>query len=96
MPAYVIVQAEITDWERFKEYLKETPGTLCPYGGKYIARNGEMTILEGNDSGKRIVIIEFPSLQKAREWYHSEEYQQVKKLREGAATGLLIAIEGIS
>jgi uncharacterized protein (DUF1330 family) len=60
MPAHVIVQAEITDWERFKEYRRRLP-----------ARFARM------------------------EWYHSEKYQQVKKLREGAATGLLIAIEGI-
>ena len=96
MPAYVIVQAEITDSERFKEYLKETPGTLAGYGGKYIIRSGEMTVLEGNDPGKRIVIIEFATMQMAKAWYCSEEYQQVKKLREGAATGSLIAIDGVS
>jgi uncharacterized protein (DUF1330 family) len=53
-----------------------------------------MVILEGNDQTKRVVLIEFPSLQKAIEWYHSKEYQQIKSLREGAATGSLIAIDG--
>jgi uncharacterized protein (DUF1330 family) len=95
MSAYVIVQAHVTDWDKFGEYLKESPGVIAKHGGKYIARGGEMVFLEGQDEGKRVVIIEFPSLGKAKEWYHSEEYRRIKALREGAATGSLIAIEGI-
>jgi uncharacterized protein (DUF1330 family) len=94
MAAYVIVQAEITDWERFKEYLKESPGVIAKHGGKYIVRGGEQVVLEDGGETKRIVIIEFASLQKAQEWYRSEDYQRVKALRLGAATGSLIAIEG--
>jgi len=92
--AYVVVQAEVTDWDRFREYLKVSPGTIASFGGKYISRGGEKITLEGTDRDTRLVIIEFPSLEKAKEWYHSEEYQRIKPLREGAATGLLIAIEG--
>jgi uncharacterized protein (DUF1330 family) len=94
MAAYVIVQAEVIDWDRFKEYLKESPGVIAKYGGRYIARGGETIMLEGGDESKRTVIIEFPSLQKAREWYDSEEYQRVKSLRQGAATGSILAIDG--
>lgn len=92
--AYVVVQAEVSDWDRFKEYLKKSPGTIARYSGKYIARGGETDIFEGDFGDKRLVIIEFPSMEKAREWYHSEEYQEVKRLRKGAATGTLIAIAG--
>jgi uncharacterized protein (DUF1330 family) len=94
MAAYVIVQAEVIDWDRFKEYLKESPGVIAKYGGRYIARGGETIMLEGGDESKRTVIIEFPSLQKAREWYDSEQYQRVKSLRQGAATGSILAIDG--
>ncbi|HOI74572.1 MAG TPA: DUF1330 domain-containing protein [Syntrophales bacterium] len=94
MAAYVVVQVEVTDWDRFREYLKETPIVSARYGGKYIARGGETVVLEGDDPAGRVVIIEFPSVQKAKEWYHSKEYQQIKKLREGAAKGLLVAVEG--
>jgi uncharacterized protein (DUF1330 family) len=94
MAAYVIVQAEVTDWERFREYLKESPRSIAKYGGRYVARGGEMAILEGAEQTIRVVLIEFPSLQKARDWYHSDEYQQIKRLRAGAAIGSLIAIEG--
>ena len=94
MAGYVIVQAEIIDIERFKKYLAESPAIITKYGGRYLARAGETVFLEGDENNKRVVIIEFPSLEKAKEWYHSEEYQKVKALREGAAIGSLIAIEG--
>jgi len=94
MAAYVIVQVQVTDWDKFKKYLEETPGTIAQYGGRYVARGGETAILEGEEQTKRVVLIEFPSLQKAKEWYYSDEYQQIKILRAGAAIGSLIAIEG--
>jgi uncharacterized protein (DUF1330 family) len=94
MAAYVIVQAEVGNWERFKEYLKASPGIIAQHGGKYIVRGGEQIVLEGGGAAKRIVIIEFPSLQQAQEWYSSEEYQRLKSLRQGVATGSLIAVEG--
>ena len=56
----------------------------------------EMVVLEGPPETRRVVIIEFPSLDKAKEFFQSEEYSRVKKLREGAATGQFIAIEGSS
>ena len=94
MAGYVIVQAEIIDSDKFIRYITESPATISKYGGKYLARAGKIVQFEGVKDNKRIVIIEFPSLDKAEEWYHSEDYQKVKKLREGAAKGSLIAIEG--
>ena len=94
MAAYVIVQVRVTDWDKFKKYLNETPRVMAQYGGRYVARGGEMVMLEGGEQTQRVVLIEFPSLQKAKEWYHSKEYQQIKVLRAGAANGSLIAIEG--
>jgi uncharacterized protein (DUF1330 family) len=94
MAAYVIVQAEITDSTRFKEYLKESPAIIVQHGGKYLARGGEMVALEGENPNKRVVLLEFPSLEQAKNWYCSADYQRNRKLREGAAKGSLIAIEG--
>jgi uncharacterized protein (DUF1330 family) len=94
MVGYVIVQADIIDIDKFKKYLAESPTTISKYGGKYLARAGETVQFEGKEDNRRLVIIEFSSLEKAEEWYHSEDYQEVKKLREGAANGTLIAIEG--
>lgn len=94
MAAYVIAQVHVTDFEKFKAYIQETPHTIARYGGRYVARGGETIILEGDHPYPRMVIIEFPSLQKAQEWYHSEEYQAIKGLRAGAATGVITAMEG--
>ena len=94
MPAYVIVRVEVTDRDKYNEYLKAGPGTLAQYGGKFIARNGEKATLEGPEETRRLIILEFPSLAKAKEWYNSKEYQDAKKLRAGASIGSLVAIEG--
>jgi uncharacterized protein (DUF1330 family) len=95
MPAYVIARVEVTDWDKYKEYLKVTPGTIAQYGGRFIARGGEMVTLEGPEENRRLVVLEFPSMERAKAWYHSEEYQSAKKLRAGAATAFFVAIDGI-
>ncbi|MCX5855891.1 MAG: DUF1330 domain-containing protein, partial [Deltaproteobacteria bacterium] len=66
------------------------------YGGKAIARSTDPITLEGPEETRRIVILQFPTVEKAREFYQSPEYQEARKLREGAATGELIVVEGIA
>ena len=95
MSAYVIARVEVTDWDKYNDYLKVGPGTLARYGAKFIARNGQKATLEGPEENRRLIILEFPSLAKAKEWYNSEEYQNAKKLRAGASVGSLVAIDGV-
>jgi uncharacterized protein (DUF1330 family) len=95
MPAYVIARVEVTDWDKYNEYLKVGPGTIAQYGGRFIARNGEKATLEGPEETRRMIILEFPSLAKAKAWYNSKEYQDAKKLRAGASIGSLVAIDGV-
>lgn len=94
MAAYVVAQVQVTDAARFKGYIAQTPQTIAAYGGRYVARGGETVVLEGAAADTRVVLIEFPSLAQARAWYSSPEYQQIKGLRAGAATGSLIAVAG--
>ncbi len=94
MPAYIIARVEVTNWERYREYTKATPAAIKHFGGRFIVRGGEAVTLEGPEETRRVVIIEFPTLERAKEFFHSEEYSQVKKLREGAATGQFIVIDG--
>lgn len=94
MSAYVIVHVDITNWEEFQKYIKETPRVTEQYGGRYVVRAGETVALEGTPPAGRTVVIEFPSLQRTKEWYNSPEYQEIKRLREGASTGSIIAVEG--
>ena len=94
MPAYLVVHADVKDWEAYREYMRHTPRVIQKYGGRFIARGGEMVCLEGAEDTRRIVLIEFPSLEHAQRFYHSDEYTQVKRLREGAGAAQFVAIEG--
>ena len=96
MPAYLIARVEVTDWNKYRRYTKATPAAIERFGGKFIVRGGEMVTLEGPPETRRVVIIEFPSLDRAKAFYHSPEYSDVRKLREGAATGQFFAIDGYS
>ena len=95
MTAYLLGRVAITDPDQYKEYMKKTPGVIEKYGGKFIVRGGSVETLEGAEEKRRLVLIEFPSFEKAKEFYSSEEYQQAKKLRAGAASGQFLAIEGV-
>ena len=95
MAAYVLARVHVTNWEKYREYMNVTPMVIEKYGGKFIARGGEVETLEGPQETQRVVLIEFPTLDKAKEFYNSPEYQEARKLRAGAATGQLLAIDGV-
>ena len=96
MSAYIIGRVDVTDWSRYAEYMQGTPGVIAEFGGRFLARGGEVTTLEGAEETGRVVILEFPTLEAATQFYHSEEYQRLKGLREGAATAQFVVIEGIA
>jgi len=95
MSAYVIAKVKVMDWDRYKEYMKSTPATIEKFGGRFIARGGQTITLEGPEETHRIVLLEFASLDKVKEWYNSKEYAEAKKFREDAATASFVAIEGV-
>jgi uncharacterized protein (DUF1330 family) len=95
MPGYIIAKVKISDMDKYQQYMKATPATIFKYNGKIIVRGGENTTLEGEPINERVVVIEFPSLEMAKNWYNSIEYQNAKKLREGAAEASFYAISGI-
>jgi uncharacterized protein (DUF1330 family) len=95
MPAYVIVETDITDPEQYERYKAASPGAVAAGGGRFVARGGELAVLEGYWEPSRIVILEFPDLDAAKAWYASEQYQAAKELREGAATLKMVAVEGV-
>ena len=81
MPAYFIVDVEVTDPAGFEEYRKLVPGTVQKYGGRFLVRGGAVESLEGDWQPKRVVVLEFPSLEQAKRWYNSEDYRDPKALR---------------
>lgn len=95
MKAYVIVDVTITDPSRYEQYKKLTPASLEPFGGKFIVRGGHAERLEGDWQPGRIVVVEFPSVKKAREWWSSEGYAPAKALRQSSSVTQMIVVEGV-
>jgi uncharacterized protein (DUF1330 family) len=96
MVAYVIAGNNVVDAEAMREYSAQVPATLEPFGGKFVARGGQVEVAEGAWSPARLVVIEFPSLDHARDWYHSDAYQAIIQMRFAAAnTDFLIFADGV-
>ncbi len=95
MPAgYVIAQITVTDPEAYKDYVAAVSPIVDSYGGEYLVRGGPMEAFEAAPIGERVVVIRFPTIEKARAWYHSPEYQPVRAMRQAASTSLQILVEG--
>ncbi|HTX27635.1 MAG TPA: DUF1330 domain-containing protein [Streptosporangiaceae bacterium] len=95
MPAYVIVETDITDPQRYEQYKAATPAAIAAGGGRFLVRGGEHVVLEGDWQPTRLVVVEFEDLAAARRWYESEIYQEAKKLRKGAAHLRMVAVQGV-
>ncbi len=95
MVAYVVVDAEILDPAKYEEYRKLAPDAIAKHGGRYLARGGATAAFEGDWRPNRIVILEFPSLEKARQFYTSVEYTAARRARAGAVKMDMIAVEGV-
>ena len=94
MAAYVIVETDVQDQERYDRYKERAAGALAAAGGRYLARGGELAVLEGDWRPKRLVVLEFDDLEAAKRWYDSPDYRDARTLREGAATLQMVAVEG--
>lgn len=95
-PAYLIAQVTVTDEEAFEKYRVRVPEVTQGYDGEYLARGGRQLGLEGPlPSHNRTVIARFPSYERAVEWYHSEAYTELVKLRQAGSDGTLYIVEGI-
>jgi uncharacterized protein (DUF1330 family) len=93
--AYVIVEIEVQDPAGYEEYKKLAGATVQSHGGKYIVRGGKAEVLEGDWHPKRIVVLEFESMDRAKEWLNCEEYRQPRKMRHRTAKTNMIVVEGV-
>lgn len=94
MSAYLIARVDITDWDRYREYMHHTPRVIQTFGGHFIVRGGESVTVEGPAEKNRIVVIEFPSFQQAKAFYDSPEYKRIKKFRDGAGSAQFVIVDG--
>ena len=95
MPAYVIIETDVTDPDQYEKYKAASPGAVAAGGGRFLVRGGELTVLEGDWHPSRVVVLEFDDLAAAKRWYESEAYQEAKQLRQGAAHFRMVAVQGV-
>ena len=95
MSAYVIVDIEVTDPVGYEDYKKLAAETVALYGGKYAARGGRTEVLEGDWQPHRLVILQFESLERAKEWLNSPEYAPARLLRHRYARTNMVVVEGV-
>ena len=94
MAAYIIADVEIKDPVRYAEYITIVPATIARYEGRFVVRGGRTEPLEGAWTPKRIVVLEFPTFERAKAWWDSDEYSGPKALRQSASVGSLILVQG--
>ncbi len=94
MAAYVIAEVSVTDPEGYEQYKPLAGASVVAGGGTYEVRGGAVESLEGEPVSGRIVILRFDSLDAARNWYHSDDYQAALPLRNAAARSRVFIVEG--
>lgn len=95
MPGYVVLESEIIDQEKYDKYRQMAGASIEQYGGRFLVRGGNPQTLEGAWSPKRLVVIEFPSAERAKAWFNSPEYAPAKAVRKEAARIKLVVVEGV-
>lgn len=95
MPAYVVVDVDVKNLEAYKEYREKAPATVHQYGGRYVVRGGEVSDLEPGWDTHRFVILEFPTLDEAKQWYGSPEYAKILPIRLRSTRSRLLMVEGL-
>jgi uncharacterized protein (DUF1330 family) len=94
MAAYFIVNLDVKDRERFEAYRQQVVPVVEKHGGRYLVRGGELHPVEGDLGLKRLVVLEFPSLEAARRFYGSPEYAPLLRLRQESAASDIVLVEG--
>ncbi len=95
MAAYVLAHVDVTDPVHYEGYRTLVPASLVPFGGRFVVRGPAPEVLEGDWDPKRLVIVEFPSVEQARAWWNSPEYAAAKARRQATSTSTLVLLAGI-
>ncbi len=95
MAAYLVVDIEVTDPAKFEEYKKLAPAAIAKFGGRYLIRGGAYETVEGDWKPQRVTVVEFESMEKAKAFYDSPQYQLAVKAREGAANMKMLLVQGV-
>jgi len=94
MSAYFIIELDVHDTELFERYRPIAAETIARFGGRYLVRGGAVETIEGGWAPQRVVVLEFPTAERAKAWYHSDDYAEGLRLRQAAANARMILVEG--
>ena len=95
MSAYVILDIDVKDAVEYARYKDMAAPVVAAFGGKYLVRGGKTETLEGNWIAKRVVVLEFPTAARVKEWLHSKEYSEARALRHKTADSNMIVVDGV-
>jgi uncharacterized protein (DUF1330 family) len=95
MAAYLVVHVDVHDPDRYETYKAMAPASIRRYGGRYLTRGGAIEVIEGDWTPKRLVLLEFPSMEQAKAFWDSPEYAEAKALRIAATTSEMVLLEGL-
>lgn len=96
MAVYLIIEIEIKDEEKYSQYIQKVRDVIIRYGGKYLARGGEIISLSRDWSPQRIVLVEFDSKKQVLTCLSSSEYQEIVHLRTSSTISKAVIVEGCS
>ena len=95
MPAYAIFDVEIRDMAKYQEFMAGVKPALERAGARYLARGGTHRVYEGDWSPRRIVLLEFPSLDAFETFYNGDTYRSLKAVRDACSSARLVSVEGV-
>ena len=92
---YIIARVHIDDMDTYRKYMERSPGVTAEFGGRFLVRGGETHTAEGEEETRRMVVLEFPSFQAAKDCYYSDAYQEIRAIRVPAGDAQMVLIEGV-
>jgi uncharacterized protein (DUF1330 family) len=95
VPAYVVVNVDVTNPVRYQDYVRQVNASVEAYGGRYLVRAGRTEVLEGDYTPLRFVVVEFPDAARARSWWDSREYAPAKRIRHESARTDMFIVDGV-
>lgn len=94
MAAYILVDCKVTDPVKYEDYKRLAQASVQSHGGKYLVRGGQAEVLEGDWTPNRVVVLEFPTLEQARAFHDSADYDAARAARQGAAQMNMVLVDG--
>jgi uncharacterized protein (DUF1330 family) len=95
MSALIIVDIEVTDPVQYEDYKRLASAAIAAHGGRYLVRGGASEVLDGDWTPRRLVVLQFDSVEQAKAWRGSPEYAEAKKVRERCARANMVVVEGV-